>query len=194
MITIYVWKPDVGGVGHTSAAISGGAAGSGQNGYVSWWPSAGHWKLPKPGGRNTYAADVNAEGRPADWTDVISGLNEATGLKWWRAFHSNPSSIYQATGKNCSWAVATFLKECGGDSRISWLSFRRAYNLPSVAPREMIKAPLRFARAMPTVARELGVPVPIGADYKHVVSYVDHHSMTWTPYDIIRYSNAANGR
>lgn len=194
MITVHVWKPDGGGVGHASAVVTGGAAGSGKNGYVSWWPSAGHWKLPKPGGRNSYADDVDAEGRSADWIGTLDGLDEALGLNWWRKFHSNPESDYQATTTNCSWAVATFLKECGADSRIGWLSFRRAYNLPSIAPREVFKSPFRFARAMPTVASQMGVPVPIGVNYKHVVSYMDHHSWTWTPYDIIRYANAANGR
>lgn len=178
MITVHVWQPGAGGIGHASATVS---TGGGE--YVSWWPGTA-WHRRAPGVALThYSQDVGQEGRGADWTRSISGVNEALGIKWWQAFKGNANSCYSAAGQNCSWAVATFLKACGCDSKIGWLSSQHAYNVPEIFLAEWGQA----ARLYLFLSAK-------GAGNPQLSDYADNHTWTWTPTDIVRYVNSVNGR
>lgn len=184
MITVYIWQPGAGGIGHAAASIS-----SGGGEYVSWWPGDGaDWSRREPGQpMPDYAADCFNEGRSADWVRSLHGNDEGAGIRWWRAFSGNINSCYSAAGQNCSWAVASFLKACGCDSQIGWLSSQHAYNLPEVSSQI-------FAPGWAQATRLYMYMSAKGAGNPQLSDYADNHTWTWTPTDIVRYVNSVNGR
>lgn len=184
MITVYIWQPGADGIGHAAAKIS-----SGGGEYVSWWPGDGaDWSRRLPGqAMPDYETDVRNEGRCADWARTIHGNDEGKGIKWWQAFKNNPNSCYSASGQNCSWVVATFLKACGCDSQIGLLSSHHAYNLPEVSSQI-------FAPGWAQAARVYLYMSARGNGNPQLSDYADNHTMTWTPTDVLRYVNCVKGR
>ena len=168
MITTTVWYPTGGNVGHASARI-------GTQGYVSWWPT-GDWKRSLPGGAQTFDDDVAAEGRQPDASHTVVGLDEAAGLRWWRALVQG-GGAYQAARYNCAWAVINMLKAAGADARIAWHSLQAKYNVPVgwMAPQLCIAAGLVGAA---TGSARIGIAA------------VDHCTTIWTPADAIRFARA----
>ena len=182
MLWIYVWKAVGVNVGHAALEVQGTT-----KTYVSWWPNATvSWKANAIGSPNPdYATDMTMEGRPADYVRGIPGLNEPAGVRWWTGF--TPTGNYEAKSQNCSWAVATFLKKCGADNRLSW--YEKGYASPrgkSMIENAINVDPVRARYNMAKSAYQ-AYQAWYNRDGESLVDFADRNLPCWTPPDIIRY-------
>jgi hypothetical protein len=139
-VTVFVWKPHAGNIGHVTLKVDGGV-------YVSWWPNPGGQgvspgTLAKKGqvapmfGSNALASsmavDIRSEGnRNPDWASApIKGLDEGAINKWYQQLspksplgpsrHTPLATVgqYSLWNKQCASTVVTALLVGGlGPSR-----------------------------------------------------------------------------
>ena len=114
-VTVYVWGPQSGQVGHASMELGDGT-------YISLWPGedkAGKKKKGKKQDIHTsenLTEDTEAEGRGPDHYFSIYGLDERNIRSWWIGFNKQSWSWTQ----NCCKTVIDGLRVGGSDRKLSW--------------------------------------------------------------------------
>lgn len=113
MTTVYIWFAKD-GVGHTSMEIGGE--------YVSYWPGGDGANAKKdikigqshePHFMSQYRGDRRAEGRDADATVRLPGLNETVMLADWQEIKDR-APRYNMRKHNCATVVAILLEAGSG--------------------------------------------------------------------------------
>ena len=126
-VTVYVWLPRAGQVGHASMRLGNGT-------YISLWPAenkTGKKKKRKKVGKGkkephnerseSLEEDIENEGRQYDSYFDIYGLDETAMQRWWDNF----SSRWNLLGQNCCQTVIDGLRVGGSERRLNFLA--RAY-------------------------------------------------------------------
>ena len=119
-VTVYVWLPSVGQVGHASMCLGNGT-------YISLWP--GEDKMGKKKKKKkiekgkkeqhnerseSLEEDVENEQRRHDLSFNIQGLDEDAIQRWWDVFNTRWSLLRQ----NCCKTVIDGLRAGGSDRRL----------------------------------------------------------------------------
>ena len=121
-VTVYVWLPRGGQVGHASMCLGNGT-------YISLWP--GEDKMGKKKKRKkiekekkehhnerseSLEEDIDNEGRSYDKSFVFEGLDIDAIQQWWDNFNTRWSLL----GQNCCKTVIDGLRAGGSDGRLSF--------------------------------------------------------------------------
>ena len=118
-VTVYVWLPRGGQVGHASMRLGNGT-------YISLWPGEDKTGKKKKKGKKQHheerseslAEDIESEERHYDTSFDIEGLNEAAMQWWWDNFNIRWSLLDQ----NCCKTVIDGLRAGGSESRLSFVA------------------------------------------------------------------------
>ena len=127
-VTVYVWLPKAGAVGHASMKLENGT-------YISLWPSEGVTKTNKKksqhGERNeSLDEDIYYEERPPDLVFHISDLDEGAIQRWWDNFDEKYNLIRQ----NCCNTVIGGLRAGGSDGKLSYSDREKFRTVPIWTP------------------------------------------------------------
>ena len=123
-VTVYVWLPRLGQVGHASMRLENGT-------YISLWPGEDKTgkkkkrKKVKKGKKENHSErsesleeDIENEDRRYDSSFVIKGLNEIDIQTWWYNFNITWSLL----GQNCCKTVIDGLRAGGSERQLSFAS------------------------------------------------------------------------
>ena len=125
-VTVYVWLPRMGSVGHASMELQNGT-------YISLWPGEGKMgkkkkkkkKKDKKGKSHrdeersdSLADDIESEERIYDLVYRISGLNERDIERWWAGFDTRWSLLSQ----NCCKTVIDGLRAGGSERKLNFVN------------------------------------------------------------------------
>ena len=113
-VTVYVWLPTAGAVGHASMQLENGT-------YISLWPSEGVTKTNKMKSQHgarigSLDEDIYTMRSDPDRTFYISDLDEGAIQSWWDNFDDK----YNLIGQNCCNAVIGGLRAGGSDGKLSY--------------------------------------------------------------------------
>ena len=130
-VTVYVWLPRLGQVGHASMELGNGT-------YISLWPGeskAGKSKKKKDKKKKSekkkktkkdpynersesWYEDIENEGRWHDQSFKFEGLDEDAIQRWWDDFNTS----WNLFGQNCCKTVIDGLRIGGSESRLSFMA------------------------------------------------------------------------
>lgn len=184
MVKINIWLPETINVGHSSLEVD---CIKGINSrYISWWPTEDKLHKSHPGGTNTFAEDVKAEGTLPNMIWYLDSLDEQKIAEWWDSFLASGKSNYNLASTNCSWAVIKALRAGGSDTKIPWTKFATKYNIFFGFP-DLTNILYKYSvRAYKTYKYTSNTSMSLK---RPLIDIADEYSSVWSPTDVNSYCN-----